>query len=207
LPTQVADNPVVAPTAGPYRVHAPTPGCIKLSTGVGDVIVGGLGHGRERNPMRRICLALILAGLVVAGCGSSNAASGAPAGGGGATQAPGGGGATQAPGGHGTATATVTFNGHTYNLSGGTCTDIGTVLGTEVAVGDYTNGVAGSGDYLDIFVKGNTASAVSGRAGGVPWALATGKQSGSIGSDMKGSFSGTDFVSGGPVSGTFSCSG
>ena len=166
--------------------------------------------------MRRICLALILAGLVVAGCGSSNATSGAPAGGGGATQAPGGGGATQVPGGggatqvpggHGTATATVTFNGQTYNLSGGTCTDIGAVLGTEVAVGDYTNGVAGSGDYLDMFVKGNTVSTVGGRAGGVPWALATGKQSGSIGSDMKGSFSGTDFVSGGPVSGTFSCNG
>jgi hypothetical protein len=39
------------------------------------------------------------------------------------------------------------------------------------------------------------------------WALATGKQSGSIGSDMKGTFSGTDFASGGSVSGTFSCNG
>jgi hypothetical protein len=149
--------------------------------------------------MRKIYLTLILAGVVVAGCGSSNATSGAPAG---------GGGATQAPAGHatGNATATVTFNGKTYSLSGGTCTDIG-VLGTEVAVGDYTVGVAGSGDYLDMFVKGNTVSTVGGRAGGVPWALATGKQSGSIGSDMKGTFSGTDFVTGGPVSGTFSCNG
>jgi hypothetical protein len=150
--------------------------------------------------MHRICLALILAGAIVAGCGSSNATSGAPAG---------GGGATQAPAGHatGTVTATVTFNGHTYNLSGGTCTDIGAVLGTEVAVGDFQSGAAGSGDYLDLFVKGNTVSTVGGRAGGVPWALATGKQSGSIGSDMKGTFSGTDFVTGGPVSGTFSCNG
>jgi hypothetical protein len=167
---------------------------------VGDIIAGSLGTLTRRTPMRRICLTLILAGAVAAACGSSNATSGAPAG---------GGGATPAPTGHatGTATATVTFNGQTYNLFGGTCTDIGTVLGTEVAVGDFANGVAGSGDYLDLFVKGNTVSTVGGRAGGVPWALATGKQSGSIGSDMKGTFSGTDFASGGPVSGTFSCNG
>ena len=117
----------------------------------------------------------------------------------------GGGNATHAGGGGGNATAVVNFGGHTYNLSGGTCIDIGKVLGTEVSVGDYHNGEAGPGDYLEMFVKGNTVTTVAGRAGGIPWALATGKQSGSIGADMKGTFSGTDSVSGGPVSGTFAC--
>jgi hypothetical protein len=139
--------------------------------------------------MRRICVTLFLA-LAVVGCGSSTATSGAPGGGGG--------------GGGGNATATVTMNGQTYHLSGGTCTDVG-ALGTEVSVGDYHNGEAGTGDFLEMFVKGNTVSTVSGRAGGVPWALATGKQSGSIGADKTGTFSGTDFASGTPVSGTFAC--
>lgn len=145
--------------------------------------------------MHRISLTLLLAVAAVAGCAGSIATAGAPGGGGNTSQAPG----------RGNATATVTLSGHIYNLSGGTCTDIGTVLGTEVAVGDYSNGMAGSGDYLDMFVKGNTVSTVAGRAGGVPWALATGKQSGSIGADMKGTFSGTDFVSGAQVDGTFAC--
>ena len=146
--------------------------------------------------MRKKCLTLFVAVAVVAGCGSSNATGGAPGGGGGSSQAHSGG---------GSATATVTMNGTTYNLSGGTCTDVGTVLGTEVSVGDFANGEAGTGDYLDMIVKGSTVSTVGGRAGGVPWALATGKQSGSIGADMTGTFSGTDFVSGAHVEGTFAC--
>jgi hypothetical protein len=151
--------------------------------------------------MKRACLTMIFAVAIVAGCGGSTSSAGAPAGGGGGG---GGGNATQAAGG-GNATATVTFKGNIYNLSGGKCTDIGQVLGTEVSVGDYHNGEAGSGDYLEMFVKGNTVSTVAGRAGGIPWALATGKASGSIGADMKGTFSGTDFVSGEQVSGTFAC--
>ncbi|MGD0248901.1 MAG: hypothetical protein ABSB75_07605 [Candidatus Limnocylindrales bacterium] len=138
--------------------------------------------------MRRIWVTLLLA-LAVVGCGSSTATSGAAGGNG---------------GGGGNPTATVIMSGQTYHLSGGTCTDVG-VLGTEVAVGDYHNGEAGSGDYLDMMVKGNTVSTVAGRAGGVPWALATGKQSGSIGADMTGTFSGTDFASGTHVEGTFAC--
>jgi hypothetical protein len=146
--------------------------------------------------MRRIGVTLLLA-LAVVGCGSSNVTSGAPSVGG-----PGGGG-----GGGGNATATVTMNGQTYHLSGGTCTDVGSVLGTQVAVGDYdvASAEAGPGDFLLMIVKGATVSAVSGRAGGVPWALATGKQSGSIGADGTGTFSGTDFVTGTHVEGSFAC--
>lgn len=145
--------------------------------------------------MRRFWVTFLLAAAVV-GCGSSTSTSGTPAN---------NGNATQAPGGHGNATATVVFDGNTYNLTGGTCTDIGQVLGTQVAVGDYANGEGGSGDYLLMFVKGDTASTVGGRAGGIPWTLATGKQSGSIGADMKGTFSGTDVASQKQVSGTFAC--
>jgi hypothetical protein len=145
--------------------------------------------------MRRFWVTFLLAAAVV-GCGSSTSTSETPAN---------NGGATQAPGGHGNATATVVIDGKTYDLSGGTCTDIGAVLGTQVAVGDYANGEAGTGDYLVMFVKGDTVSTVGGRAGGIPWTLATGKQSGSIGADMKGTFSGTNSVSGKQVSGTFAC--
>ena len=150
--------------------------------------------------MKRVCLTLIFAVAIVAGCGSSTSSAGAPAGGGGGGEQ-----ATQGAGGGGNATATVTFKNSTYNLSGGKCTDIGQVLGTEVSVGDYHNGQAGPGDYLEMFVKGNTVSTVAGRAGGISWALATGKSFGSIDADMKGTFHGTDFASGDQVSGTFSC--
>ena len=145
--------------------------------------------------MRRVWVALFLAVAVVAGCGSSTATSGAPG-------ASGGGG----NGGGGNATATVIMNGQTYNLSVGTCTDVG-VLGTQVAVGDYDlpRADAGPGDYLLLRVQGDTPSTVAGRAGGVPWALATGKQSASIRADKTGTFSGTDFISGSHVEGTFAC--
>jgi hypothetical protein len=145
--------------------------------------------------MNRVCLILIFAVAIVAGCGSSTSSAGAPTGGDGGS----------GDGGGGKVTATVTFKLNTYNLSGGKCTDVGAVLGTEVSVGDYHDGVAGPGDYLELFVKANSVSVAQGRAGGIPWTLATGRQSGSIDADMKGTFSGMDTISGSQVSGTFAC--
>jgi hypothetical protein len=140
--------------------------------------------------MRRICLTLVFAVAAVAGCGSSNA-----------TQAPRGN-ATQAPGGGGNATATVTFNGQTYNLSGGLCTNAGT-LGWDVAVGAWES-TSGTEDYLRLIVNANKVSSVSGHAGGVLFALGN-DQSGSIGSDLTGTFSGSDAISGVHIQGTFAC--
>ena len=159
--------------------------------------------------MRRILLtlAVVAAVVVTAGCGASNTNLGGDGGDGGRGGLGGNGGDGGAGGlgaGAGKATAKVTFDSKTYSLSGGTCTDIGSVLGTEVTAGNYSNGEAGPGDYLEMMVKGDTVSVVQGRAGGVPWALATGKQRGSI-SGGNGTFSGTDFASGKEVSGTFAC--
>jgi hypothetical protein len=141
--------------------------------------------------MRRICLTLFLAAAVVAGCGSSNATSGVPSGGGGG-------------GGGGNVHASVTFKGQTYNISGGMCTQAGP-LGWEVRVGAYEETTTNV-DYLIVIVSSQSLSSAAGRAGGVYWVLAAGKQTGTIGADLSGSFSGTDTISGKQVSGTFACS-
>jgi len=155
--------------------------------------------------MRRIWMAMVIAVAVAAGCSEAASTAATPGGGGGgggaATKAPGGGG-----GGGGNATATIKINGTSTTIKGGTCTDIG-ALGTEVAVGDFTAGQAGKGDFFDMFVKGNAVTTVQGRAGGVYFVLAAGKESGSIGADMTGSFSGTDTITGNQVEGTFACNG
>jgi hypothetical protein len=138
--------------------------------------------------MRKLFMAVILA-ATIAGCGGSTAASGGNGGGG--------------NGGGAAGTASVTFDGHTYNLTHGTCIDAG-VLGLEGWFGDYANGEGGSGDFLSFIMSSSKVSSVAGRAGGVPWALADGKQNGTL-SGRQGTFSGTDFVSGKQVSGTFNC--
>lgn len=152
--------------------------------------------------MRRIGLSLVIATAMVVGCGGA-----------GTTPAPGGGGiptattaGTTAAAGAGsrTATASVILNGQTYNLSGGACENAG-VLGWEITLGDYANGQAGKGDFLDIIVSASKVSGAQGRNGGTYWTLST-DQTGSIGSDMTGSFSGTDTISGKPISGSFACS-
>lgn len=140
--------------------------------------------------MRRVFLVAFLTVAVVAGCGSTTSTGGG-----------GGGGGPTSGGGGGNVHATVTFNSQTYNLSGGVCEDAG-VLGWEVKVGDYE---AEDADFLDVIVSSTQFTSAQGKAGGVPWALAAGKQSGTIDSNRNGSFEGTDFVSGKPVSGTFGC--
>ena len=140
--------------------------------------------------MRRICLTLVFAAAAAAGCGSSSA-----------PQAPSGN-ATQASGGGGNATATVTISGQTYNLSGGQCTNVGK-LGWDVAVGAWES-TSGTEDYLRLIVNTDKVSSVSGHAGGVPFAIGN-DQSGSIGADLTGTFSGTDSISGVHIQGTFAC--
>jgi hypothetical protein len=139
--------------------------------------------------MRKLIIAAILV-VTAAGCGGSSASGGNGGGGGG-----GGGGAA--------GTAAVTFDGHAYNLTNGICIDVG-VLGLEGWFGDYSNGEAGDGDYLSFIISSSKVSSVGGRSGGAPWALADGKQSGTL-NGRQGTFSGTDFVSGKQVSGTFNC--
>ena len=152
--------------------------------------------------MRKICtaLALVVSLAAAAGCTQSTTVLGTANNGGN-----GGNGGINI-GAPGKATATVVYDSHSYSLTGGTCIDVGTILGTQITVGDYANGEAGTGDYLSMIVKGDTVSTVGGRAGGIPWALATGKQHGSISAGGTGTFDGTDFASGKEVSGTFACS-
>ena len=146
--------------------------------------------------MRRIGLTFVLAVAVVTGCGGAGATPGAPASGDHPT-------ATTPGGDGGNATARITFNGDTFDLSGGNCENAG-VLGWEVTAGDYNAGQAGQSDFLDVIVGNTKVSGAQGRSGGVYWTLGN-DQTGSIGSGMAGTFSGTDTISGSHVEGTFAC--
>ncbi len=107
----------------------------------------------------------------------------------------------------GEAKVTVTFAGGTYELTGGRCEAVG-VLGWKVTAGDYDYDLAqgGEGDFVELFVsQEKITGGVQGRLGGVPWAL-SGGPGGSMGSNMRGTFWGTDSVTDKPISGTFACS-
>ena len=131
--------------------------------------------------MSKIGLVVILIVVVVAACGTNPA--------------------TESP--H----ATMTFNSHTYDLSGGRCNE-GNDHYWEVYVGDYPSPdhPSTSGDYLSLIIRASEVAAVAGRAGGTDWGIAAGKASGMVDTEGNGVFSGPDVVSGKRVSGTFGCS-
>ena len=170
--------------------------------------------------MRRSCLALFAAMLVVAACGSAASTqtntvpqpTRTPVGATPTVAAP-----TPTPTktptptdaqGSGTGSVKVTIGGKDYTVGGGTC---GAGFGGNFQVadfGDWVNGIdpSSTADYvsLDIYPDGH-AERGGGRVSGILFFLASSGQTGTIDVATGGTFAGTDAYGAGAVSGTFTC--
>jgi hypothetical protein len=145
---------------------------------------------------------LVLAAIVVGGCGSGAAPSDN---------------ANGCDHWCGNGSATVTFAGSTETISGGGCFDTGSA-GIDARFGDW-QGITGISDYVSLTVgrpsaviptaapvapTGPASPLVSGSVHGQPFVLGTGAIV-AMTPDGTGSFSGIDVNGGGSASGTFSC--
>ncbi len=152
--------------------------------------------------MRRLTLISLAAVLVVAACSSSSSSSSN------ATQKPSGGGGNQPTptangggGGGGSGSATITIGGSATTVSNGACTDGGS-LGVDIRFGDPTG--TGTDWIIGLVHRDGSPALVSGSVGGKLFVLDP--ATGTISSDNKGTFSGTDKAGGnGAISATFAC--
>ena len=158
--------------------------------------------------MRRFVAISLLAVMVVAACGGAGATQ-APVGGGGSTATPGGGNSTAAAGAScldwcGNGSATVTINGTTTTISGGGClVESGAV---DARFGDWWNSATATTALTVLaYQTASTTPTISGKAGGTTFVLGDDAKA-TVGTDLKGTFSGTNSIGSGTISGTFSCS-
>jgi hypothetical protein len=145
--------------------------------------------------MRRLAMTSLAAVLVLAACSGSSA-----------TQKPGGGGgnqptATANGGGGGGGSATITIGGSATKVSNGACVDGGSV-GVDIRFGDPSG--TGTDWIVGLVHRDGSPGLVSGSVGSKLFVLDP--ATATIGSDNKGTFSGTDKAGGnGAISATFTC--
>ena len=162
--------------------------------------------------MRRLATFCFAAAIAMAACGGSGAPTAPGGSGGGKTPAPGG--STSAPSGGGGdctywcghGTASVTMGGSTVQISGsgiGGCFDSGTGV-VDARFGDYHSGATNNYVMILVYRDGGTEPTVTGAVGGKVFVLGS-DETATIGSDSKGTFSGSNSIGTGTVSGTFSC--
>lgn len=163
--------------------------------------------------MRRLVLISLVAVFAIAACGSSSGANKATGGPSTATGGPNGPTATIANSGNadcaywcGNGSATVTLKGATTTISGGGCYDGGS-RGVDARFGDWLDATPPADSLIVIAhssAGGTAAQSAMGSVGGTSFVLG-GDTAATIGADGNGTFSGTDSLGAGQISGTFSC--
>jgi hypothetical protein len=143
--------------------------------------------------------------MALSACGGSNA-----------TTQPGGGNATQAPGGGtaaaagascldwcGNGSASLTVNGTSTTITGGACLIEGGVV--DARFGDWWNsGTATAEVVILVYQTGSKAPTISGKVGATFFVLADDTKA-TAGADGSGTFSGTNSMGIGTISGTWTC--
>ena len=157
--------------------------------------------------MRRLVAISLLALVTFAACGGTGATQ-APVGGGGTTATPGAANATPAAGAScldwcGNGSATVTINGTTTAISGGGClVENGAV---DARFGDWWDSATATTELTVLaYQTATTTPTIQGKAGSTLFVLGDDAKA-TVGIDLKGTFSGTNSVGSGTISGTFSC--
>jgi hypothetical protein len=153
--------------------------------------------------MRKVVLLMAACVVALAACSSSSgtAKPAASNGGGGATPTAGGGGGDSYWSGNGS--AQVKVGGTAATVSPGGCYT-SAAIGTDFRFGNWENPTSADWIIGLIYSDKSKEPVISGGIGGKLFVL--GDATGTVGSDGKGTFSGTDSVGGnGTISGTFTC--
>jgi hypothetical protein len=155
--------------------------------------------------VRKLALLSLAAVMALSACGGSNA-----------TTQPGSGNATQAPGGGtavaagascldwcGSGSANITVNGTSTTITGGACLIEGGAV--DARFGDWWNGGTATSEVVILaYQTGSKSPTIAGKLGVTLFVLGDDAKA-TVGGDGSGTFSGTNSLVSGTISGTWTC--
>ena len=146
--------------------------------------------------MRKLALLSLVAAMALSACGGSNA-----------SPTPGGGAAPSAGGSCsywcGTGSATVTVDGTSTTVASGGC--LVQSAAVDARFGDWWNGGTATAEVAILAYKTDSkAPTISGKVGSTYFVLGT-DATATVGADGSGTFSGTNSIGTGKISGTWTC--